>query len=181
MTSLVLSRWTLWTAGSLLACLTLGVTLDACSSSSRSGMVSDAQASQDASPCSLGGAFHVTFAPIAGSPAACSCSQCSYDVAASHVTDSVSLASADVEYFLQPLLAPDGGLLPDYSCDSSETSACMFEGDCLSKFTFTVTNGVASGTQSFVLDGQDGGASTTCTYQVTASPCASAGPAKCTF
>ena len=69
----------------------------------------DAQTGQDANPCSLTGSFHVTFAPAAGSAAACSCSQCSYDLAGGHVTDSLSLASANVEYFLRPLLAPDAG------------------------------------------------------------------------
>jgi hypothetical protein len=102
-------------------------------------------------------------------------------VAGGHVTDSVSLASSNAEYFLQPLLAPDGGTPPDFSCDSTETSACTFEGDCLSKFTFTVTNAGASGTQSFVFNSPDGGALVTCTYEVTASPCASYGSDRCMF
>lgn len=177
MTLIVPVRWTLPTVVSFLACLTLG----ACSSSSHGGAVGDAQATPDANPCSLSGSFHVTFAPVAGSPAACACTQCSYDVAASHVHDSSSLASANAEYFLQPLLDPDGGVPSDYSCNSQETSACTFEGDCLSGFTFTVANGGASGTQSFVFKGSDGGALVTCTYEVTASPCASSRPARCTF
>jgi hypothetical protein len=177
MTSPVPARWTLRTVGSLLACLTMAVTLDACSSSSHNGPVSDAQTSQDARSCSLTGSFHVTFAPTADSPAACACgSQCSYDVAGGHVTDSLSLASSNVEYFLRPLLAPDSGSPLDYGCDSTETSACTFEGNCLSTFTFTVTNGTASGTQTTRFSGTDGGL-LTCTYEVTASPCGPAGSA----
>src|SRR4051812_36058481 len=181
MTSPMLTRWTLRTVGSLLACLTMGVALDACSSSSPSGTVRDAQPSPDATPCSLGGSFHVTLAPTADSPAACACTRCSYDVAGGHVTDSLSLASSNVEYFLRPLLTPDAGAPLDYSCDSTETSACTFEGNCLSSFMFTVTNGTASGTQSIAIHGADGGAVLKCTYDVTASPCAPAGSAICSF
>ena len=158
----------------------MGVTLDACSSSSpSSAAVPDAQTSGD--PCALSGGFHVTFAPTADSPAACSCGgQCSYDVAPSHITDSISLASSNVHYFLQPLLTPDAGLPAEYGCNSTETSACTFHGECLGTFTFTVSNGAASGTQIFGFNTPDGGIDL-CTYQVTASPCAPVGSAVCRF
>src|SRR4051812_39727239 len=71
------ARRTLRTAASLLACLTMGGTLVACSSSPPSDTATDAHTGQDASSCSLDGSFHVTFAPVAGSPAACSCGECS--------------------------------------------------------------------------------------------------------
>lgn len=173
-------RWIVRIVGGLLVCLTAGVTLGACSSSPGDA-VSDAQASPDADPCALNGSFHVTFAPAAGSPAACACSQCSYDVAASHVTDSVSLASSNAEYFFQPLLIPDRGTPSAYSCDSTEISACKFQGNCLGTFSFSVANGSASGTQTFAFNDLDGGAIVTCTYDVTATPCGSSGPTRCTF
>jgi hypothetical protein len=122
----------------------------------------------------------VTFAPTADSPAACSCGQCSYDVAPSHITDSISLASSNVLYFLQPLLTPDAGSPEEYGCDSTETSACTFHGQCLGTFTFTVSNGGASGTQIFGFNTPDGGTDI-CTYQVTATPCAPVGSALCRF
>jgi hypothetical protein len=177
------ARRTLRTAASLLACLTMGGTLVACSSSPPSDTAIDAHTGQDASSCSLDGSFHVTFAPVAGSPAACSCGECSYDVAGGHITDSMTLADSNVQYFLQPTFAPTATLPTSYDCNSTETPACTFEGDCLGSFKFTVTNGGASGTQTYAFNtvAPDGGAHVTCTYDVTASPCAPVGTAVCKF
>jgi|SRR5579859_5032587 len=172
-------------AGSILACLTMAAALVACSSSSPSPYATPSDAGQgDQRSCSLGGPFHVTFAPTADSPPACSCSKCSYSVASGHVGDIVSLASANIEYFLAPLLSVDI-FAPISTCGSDKTSACSYEGTCMypsspmypsgplsSTFTFTVTNGAASGTQSFIVPATDGGSAMTCTYEVTASPAA---------
>ncbi|MEP6652058.1 MAG: hypothetical protein ABJA82_01800 [Myxococcales bacterium] len=173
MLSQVLSGRTVQNVGGLVACLTMAMTLDACSSSP-AVVVSDASTGAGGSGCSLSGAFHVTFAPSPGSQPACLCNQCSYDVVASHINDTIDFASANVEYFLEPLLAGDAGAARygSGSCDSTETSSCIYNGSCMSTdgifstaFTFTLRNGRASGTQSFVTTG-----GVNCTYEVTASP-----------
>jgi hypothetical protein len=130
------------------------------------------------SACSLGGAFNVTFTPTADSPQECACSQCSYSVAPGHVDDPLSLVMANIEYFLEPLFASDAGTDPFTNCDSNEISTCSYQGSCMypfggpisSTFMLTVNDGKASGTQSFVVPGPDGGATVNCTYEVTASP-----------
>src|SRR5262245_60700072 len=99
--------------------------------------------------CSLHGAFHVTFAPTADSPQACSCSHCSYDVAPGHVGAPISLASANIEYFLEPLLVGNGGSDPFSTCEIKDVSSCRQDGECRYPSSLAHPGGMVSSTFTF--------------------------------
>jgi hypothetical protein len=106
--------------------------------------------------------------------AACPCqgAGCSVTFAGGHVGEVLDLASDAIEYVL------DAGILS--ACGAHQISECVWAGSCTggiaspavlsTSFSYTLEDGGAVGTQTVVFAAPDGGAGSSCSFQVAFAP-----------